>query len=126
MITAAQVAQLTPDEEQIRGWASRPEVASEIARGLEDLQAGRTRRWRSPPPLDNQWYELSETARAACLALARPEQLRVMAAMRALMVDPTEHNLLAVLLREREGRAGPLIFPWQDIRIACGPCPTAE
>ena len=64
-----------------------------------------------PDPLDNQWYELSETARATYLALARPEQLRVMAAMRALMVDPTERNLLAVLLREREGGTGPLIFP---------------
>ena len=76
-----------------------------------------------PDPLDNQWYELSETARGTYLALARPEQLRVMAAMRALMVDPTERNLLAVLLREREGGTGPLIFPWQDIRIAYAPMP---
>ena len=76
-----------------------------------------------PAPLDNQWYKLSKTAKAACLALACPEQLRVMAAMRALMVGPTEHNLLAVLLPEREGGTGPLIFPWQDIRIACAPMP---
>ena len=78
-----------------------------------------------PAPLDNQWYKLSETA-SATLALARPEQLGVMAAMRALMVDPTEHNLLAVLLRERESGTGPLIFPCQDVRIAYAPCPTAE
>ena len=71
-----------------------------------------------PDPLDNQWYELSEQARATYLALDRPEQLRVIAAMRALMVDPTEHNLLAVQLREREGGTGALIFPWQGIRVA--------
>ncbi len=76
-----------------------------------------------PDPLDNQWYELSEQARAAYLALDRPEQLRVIEAMRALMVDPTEHNLLAVRLREREGGSGALIFPWRDVRIAYAPLP---
>lgn len=59
MITATQVAEhflliaeesggcldQPPDEDQIREWANRPEVAAEIARGLEELQAGRTRRW---------------------------------------------------------------------------------
>lgn len=69
-----------------------------------------------PDPLDNQWYELSETARATYLALAHREQVRVAAAIRALMVDPTEHNLLAVRPPEREGGAGVMIFPWPDIR----------
>ena len=41
-----------------------------------------------------------------------------MEAMRALMVDPTENNSLAVGLREHESGAGALIFPWLDIRIA--------
>ena len=74
-----------------------------------------------PDPLDNQWYELSKQARTAYLAMDRPEQLRVIEAMRALMVDPTEHNLLAVKLREDEGGSGALIFPWRDIRIAYAP-----
>lgn len=33
------------DAEQIREWASRPEVAAEIAQGMEELKAGRSRRW---------------------------------------------------------------------------------
>lgn len=74
-----------------------------------------------PDPFDNQWYELSETARAAYLAMDRAGQLRVMQAMRAMMVDATERNLLAVKLREREGGAGAMIFPWQDVRIAYAP-----
>lgn len=76
-----------------------------------------------PDPFDNQWYELSEQARATYLAMDRPEQLRVVEAMRALMVDPTEHNLLAVRLREDEGGSGALIFPWRDVRVAYAPMP---
>lgn len=74
-----------------------------------------------PDPLDNQWYELSETARTAYSALDRPQQLQVMAAIRALMTDPTEDNLLAVRLRERGDGAGVLIFPWLEVRIAYVP-----
>ena len=38
-------AEPPPDAEQIREWANRPEVAAEIAQGLEDLKAGRSHRW---------------------------------------------------------------------------------
>lgn len=38
-------AEPPPDAEQIREWASRPDVSAEIARGMEELQAGRSRRW---------------------------------------------------------------------------------
>ena len=38
-------AQPMPDEDQIREWANRPEIAATIARGTEELQAGQTRRW---------------------------------------------------------------------------------
>jgi len=38
-----------------------------------------------------------------------------MQAMRALVVDPTEHNPLAARLREREGGTNALIFLRRDI-----------
>lgn len=62
-----------------------------------------------PDPLDNQWYELSETARATYLALAHSEQVRVTAAISRTDGRPDGAQSLAVRLRE--GGAGAMIFP---------------